>query len=69
MGFEPTPSAVQRRQDRLPEISGACKMPANRGISALMHFPTFQDIHSGCCTVAAQAETRAHFTNTWAILP
>jgi hypothetical protein len=30
-------------------------MPANRGISALMNFPTFQEICSGCCTVAAQA--------------
>jgi hypothetical protein len=28
-------------------------MTANRGISALMHFPTFQEICSGCCTVAA----------------
>src|SRR5215212_6789869 len=25
-------------------------MPANRGISALMPFPTFQEICSGCCT-------------------
>ena len=28
-GFEPLTSAVQRRQDRLPEVSGVCKIPAN----------------------------------------
>ncbi len=31
-GFEPLTSAVQRRQDSLPEVSGACKIPANRRI-------------------------------------
>ncbi len=54
MGFEPTPSAVQKRQDRLPEVSGACKMPANTLILCLKRFPAFQEIYSGCCTVAAQ---------------
>ena len=30
-------------------------MPANRRISASTPFPVFQEIHSGCCTVAALA--------------
>jgi hypothetical protein len=35
-------------------------MPANRGISALMAFPTFQEIYSGCCTeVTACIRTRS----------
>ena len=50
MGFEPTPSAVQRRQDGLLEVSGTCNLQANCGISALTHFPTFQEIYPGCCT-------------------
>jgi hypothetical protein len=29
-------------------------MPVNRRISAFVPFSTFQDIYSGCCTVAAQ---------------
>jgi hypothetical protein len=38
----------------LLEVSGDCKIPANSGISALTHFPTFQEIYPGCCTLAAQ---------------
>jgi hypothetical protein len=29
-------------------------MPANREISSMTLFSTFQDIYLGCCTVAAQ---------------
>jgi len=43
-------SAMRGQRDSLLEVSGACKMPANRGISGLMYFPTFHDIRSGCCT-------------------
>jgi transposase-like protein len=53
-GFEPLTSAVQRRINRLPEVSRACKIAANRRILRLIHIPCFQEIYSGCCTVAAQ---------------
>src|SRR5829696_3145764 len=53
-GLEPLASAVQRQQDSLLDLSGACKIPANRKIRSLKLFPIFQEIHSGCCTVAAQ---------------
>jgi hypothetical protein len=53
-GFERLTSAVQRRQDRFPDISGDCKTPANRYIFSSRHFSKFQAIYSGCCTVAAQ---------------
>ena len=36
------------------EISGACNLPANYGISASPLSPRFQEIYPGCCTVAAQ---------------
>jgi hypothetical protein len=49
----PYPSAVQRRHDTLLERSVICGTPANCRISALALFPAFQEIHSGCCTVAA----------------
>ena len=53
MGFEPTPSAVQRRQDTLLGLSGVCKIAANSCIPVLTHFPAFLEIYSGCYTVAA----------------
>ena len=53
-GFEPAASAVRRQHDGLLELSGACKTPANSRISVLNLFPSFQEIYSGCCTVAAQ---------------
>ncbi len=34
--------------------SGVCKIAANKRISALSLFLSFQEIHSGCRTVAAQ---------------
>jgi enamine deaminase RidA (YjgF/YER057c/UK114 family) len=33
-------------------------MPANRGIWSITLFLTFQEIYSGCCTVAAQSRAR-----------
>ena len=53
-GFEPLTSAVQRRQVTLPEVSGACKIAANCRICPSARFSRFQEIYSGCCTVAAQ---------------
>jgi hypothetical protein len=53
-GFEPLTSAVQRRQDRLLDLSGVCKIVANKRISAPSLFLVFQEIYSGCCTVAAR---------------
>jgi hypothetical protein len=53
-GFEPLTSSASKKYDTLLEISAACKIAANQHISALAHFPAFQEIHSGCCTVAAQ---------------
>ena len=52
-GFEPLTSAVQRRQGSLLELSGVCKISANTHIFCVMPFPSFQDIYSGCCTIAA----------------
>jgi hypothetical protein len=52
-GFEPLTSAVQRRYDSLLEVSGVCRYPANEQFSASSLFPAFQEIYSGCCTVAA----------------
>ena len=52
-GFEPLISAVHRRRHSLLELSGVCKMPANKPIPTLSFFLMFQEIHSGCCTVAA----------------
>jgi hypothetical protein len=42
----------------LLEISGACKIPANHLICSSAYFSRFQDIHLGCCTVAAQILSR-----------
>jgi hypothetical protein len=52
-GFEPLTSAVQRRRVTLLEVSGVCRIPAIERLSALSIFLAFQDIYSGCCTVAA----------------
>jgi hypothetical protein len=41
------------RHDTLLKLSGARKITANRRISALSLFLSFQEICSGCCTVAA----------------
>ena len=34
----------------MPEVYGTYTTPANSRISALVSFPTFQEIHLGCCT-------------------
>jgi hypothetical protein len=44
---------VQKRHDTLLELSEACKIAANARISFMTLFASFQDIYSGCCTVAA----------------
>jgi hypothetical protein len=48
-------SAIRGRHEGLQEFSGACKTPANEGILMMLHFSVLQDIHSGCCTVAAHS--------------
>jgi hypothetical protein len=53
-GFEPLTSSASKKYDTLLEVSATCKIAANQHICALAHFPAFQEIHSGCCTVAAQ---------------
>src|ERR671910_359811 len=53
-GLEPLSSAMRGRHESLQGFSGACKTPANGSILLKTHFLTFQDIYSGCCTVAAQ---------------
>jgi hypothetical protein len=40
--------------DSLPEVSIACKIPANSHILYAAAFPTFQDIRLGCCMITAQ---------------
>jgi hypothetical protein len=52
-GLEPGTSSLSEKYDSLLEVSGLFKIPANERILALALFPAFQDIHSGCCTVAA----------------
>ena len=52
-GFEPLTSSASRKYDSLLELSRACRTPANCHISALTHSLAFQEIYSGCCTVAA----------------
>src|SRR5215212_2100522 len=54
-GFEPATSAVRRRRDGLQELSTGFKIPAKPLDPALMLFSSFQELYSGCCTVAAQA--------------
>jgi hypothetical protein len=44
---------VQRRRNALLELSGACKIAAKSAVSAIVHFLSFQEVYSGCCTVAA----------------
>src|SRR5215210_3357822 len=59
-GFEPLTSAVQRRPDGLPELSGACKMPANCRVFGLTLSLAFREIYSGCCTaLTAHNRTRS----------
>jgi hypothetical protein len=53
-GFEPLTSSASKKYDTLLEVSATCKIAANQHICALAHFPAFQEILSGCCTVAAQ---------------
>ena len=64
-GIDPLPSAVQRRHETLLDLSGVCKMPANSCISVLVHFSAFQEIYSGCCTVAAQILRLLHQHKVW----
>jgi hypothetical protein len=47
-------SAMRGRHEGLQGFSGACKRPTNSGILLAILFSTFQEIYSGCCTVAAQ---------------
>jgi hypothetical protein len=55
-GFEPLTSAVQSQYGSLLEVSRVCKIPANKQNDVLTLSLRFQDIYSGCCTVAAQAQ-------------
>jgi hypothetical protein len=64
-GLEPLASAMRGRLDSFLQISVACKIAANRGIYFMMLFLTFQDIYSGCCTVAAQRLRLLHTHKIW----
>jgi hypothetical protein len=46
-------SAMRIQHYTLLEVSRVCKTPANDRIDRVVLFLDFQDIHSGCCTVAA----------------
>jgi hypothetical protein len=48
-------SAMRERSEGLLGFSGACKIPVNGHILMAMLFLAFQDIYSGCCTVAAHS--------------
>src|SRR5829696_3281232 len=58
-GLEPLTSAMRERHEGLQEFSGACKTPANGSILMLVLFLAFQEIYSGCCTVAAHDQKDA----------
>jgi hypothetical protein len=52
-GLEPGTSSLSEKHDVLLKVSRGCKVPANSHIISKAVFSRFQDIHSGCCTVAA----------------
>ena len=52
-------SAMRGRHEGLQKFSGACKTPANGSILMMVLFSAFQDIYSGCCTVAAHDQKDA----------
>ncbi len=54
MGFEPTPSAVQRRHYALQGFSDHYKTRAKQQFLASMLLLGSQDNYLGCCMVAAQ---------------
>jgi hypothetical protein len=61
--FEPLTSAVQKRQVRLPEVSGACKIPAK---TPYLHVGTFLKISGyvlrllhGCCTDTVRRDSES----------
>src|SRR4028118_1646504 len=54
-GLEPLASALQRRHRTLLDLSVVCKIAANKRISTLVLLLMFQQVYSGCCTVAAQS--------------
>ena len=56
----PVTSAVQRRQDTLPDVSAVCKIPAKAADSASALFPVFQEIDSGCCTNEVLSISQLH---------
>jgi hypothetical protein len=51
---------MRERHEGLQGFSGACKTPANKGILMMLLFSVFQEIHSGCCTVAARTLRLLH---------
>jgi hypothetical protein len=59
-GLEPLSSAMRGRGNSLLEVAGACKTPANKGILMMLLFSVFQEIYSGCCTVAARTLRLLH---------
>jgi hypothetical protein len=54
-GLEPLASAMRGRGNSLLEVAGACKIPANAYLLPKMLCSSFQEIYSGCCTVAAHS--------------
>jgi hypothetical protein len=46
-------------------LSGAFKTAANERFPASSVFPAFQEIYSGCCTVAAQMLRLLHQHKVW----
>jgi hypothetical protein len=53
-------SAMRGRGNSLLEVAVACKTPANKGILMMLLFSVFQEIYSGCCTVAARTLRLLH---------
>jgi hypothetical protein len=63
-GFQPTPSAVQRRHNSLLEVAGGCKIPANTLILYVNSFPDISGdllglLHRCCTDVTVCIRTRS----------
>jgi hypothetical protein len=59
-GLEPGTSSLSEKRDTFPRSSWPCKLPANKGNWSMTLSLTFQEIYSGCCTVAAHRGQKDH---------
>jgi hypothetical protein len=53
-GFEPLTSAVQRRRQGVPGVSGRFKIPLSRPNSRVLSFSLFTDVRPGNCQISVR---------------